>query len=401
MPIYRAVLVTPSCARVAKGTRLSIEGHPGRSGAVSLKLHTPYTIVEGASIPGLLTIEVEGQAEAMGLAMRSFIEAALDVAAVLAVAANATVDAPQLERAYDITPGAAERGFYKNFRLHFSERERRVREAPTAQTTALLKVLSQHADSGRLLRSARQYRLALTYWEPGLETLALAHLWMGVEALVDVALRQELSSRQITEETLASDWALTEVERSARLHSNLVSHARRRIIFQGDDATHAKARNASDGFEHGFRDLPEVDALSSEVKTLTAKYLRQATLRLALGTTDSLNALLGEPYNFILHAGPSTFELRAALVGDVENLAPAGLEHPDVEFDNLSPTVRKVDGGIEVRYEGFARWQLGDGVYAKKNMRIVAESTPTRDQDPTTKPMRIDIVRLPREGDST
>src|SRR5437867_2560548 len=168
MPVYRAVLVAPSCARIVKDSRLAVENFPGRAGSVKLRVHTEYVLIEGASLPGLLVLQAESVADSMGPASRALVEAALDVASVLTFTANATVDAPQLERAYDITAGAQGRDFYKNFGLHFSDRERRVREVPAAETGALLDALVHHECRNRILRAARQYRLALTYWEPGL-----------------------------------------------------------------------------------------------------------------------------------------------------------------------------------------------------------------------------------------
>jgi hypothetical protein len=393
--MYRAVAVTRSCARIARGSNLEAEIFPGRAGPVRIKVHSEYDLVEGASLPRLLVIQAEGVTGSFGLAQRALIESALDVASILACASNATIDAPQLERAYDITPGAHHRDFYKNFGLHLSERERRVREVPLVEATSLFDAVAQHVDRDRIVRATRQYRLALTYWESGLETLALAHLYMGIEAIAEAALRRELSLRGMDEGTLAEEWQLPKEELGKRLHSNLVSHARRRIVFQGDEQTHKKARDASDGFEHGFKDVSDVDALSREVRTTTARYLRESILRVTLHEGPVLQVLLSPPLDFVLHAGPPTFELRAELLGDVEMLAPPGLDHPDVVFEALPIDVRRVeDGQFQVLHRGFGEWQLGDGVRADK-MRIISESTPTSEDDPSTRPVRVDIVRLP------
>src|SRR5262249_37563480 len=114
-----------------------MESFPGRAGPVSFSVHSEYDVVEGASLPGLLVIQAEGTAESIGHAQRALVESALDMASVLACTSNATIDAPMLERAYDISPGASARAFYKNFGLHLSERERRVREVPLTESVSL------------------------------------------------------------------------------------------------------------------------------------------------------------------------------------------------------------------------------------------------------------------------
>jgi hypothetical protein len=347
-------------------------------------------------VPRFLLIEGECDSSSLGLARRALGEAVLDLASLIATVANGAVDAPQLDRAYDISPGADARQFYKNFGLTFDSRDRRSRPSPLSPTLAFVNAVREHPERERILRTVRQYRLALSYWPQGLETLALAHLYMGVEALSKALLRDELRASGDTKEALAVKWVLTENERG-RLDSSLVAHARRRLIFKGDDATFEKARAASDGFEHGFEDLSEVDALATEVRDATARYLREATLRLAFSRAVPPE-VLNSPYDFVIRAGPATFEAFAELYGRVERLAPIGQRHPDLQVRMMSPEVKKTSPGkMEVRHSWFATWRLGEGTRGSTPQYAV-EPTPGRENDPTAKPVATEHKYLGREG---
>ena len=45
--------------------------------------------------------------------------------------------------------------------------------------------MAKHPEIRRLTRAVGQYALALDNWRLGKETLALAHLWMGMEAAIE------------------------------------------------------------------------------------------------------------------------------------------------------------------------------------------------------------------------
>jgi len=396
MPTYRALLVAPSCASIQDGAPLEVEGYPGRDGPVRLRFHTEWATVSGASVPRLLVIEGDCDSGSLGLARRTLSEAALDLASLIATLANGAVDAPQLDRAYDISAGPEPHQLYKNFGMTFDTRERRSRRSPLLPMLAFVNAVRSHRDRERLLRTVRQYRLALSYWPQGLETLALAHLYMGVEALSKALLRDELERTGETQDVLAERWELSQPERE-HMERSLVSQARRRLLFMGDEETHRKARAASDGFEHGFKTLNEVDALATEVRDATARYLREAALRLAFrGAVPP--ELLDSPYDYVLRSGPPTFEAFAELYGPVERLAPAGQRHPDLQVEMMTPEMwRTTPGKMAVRHSWVATWRLGEGTTAS-DPRFVVEPTPVRKDDPTTKPITTESKYLGREG---
>ncbi len=59
-------------------------------------------------------------------------------------------------------------------------------------------------DEARLQRAIKQYQQALLHWGPGSETLAVAHLWIAIEALTKVIERRHRGS--LTSDQLAEKW---------------------------------------------------------------------------------------------------------------------------------------------------------------------------------------------------
>lgn len=123
-----------------------------------------------------------------------------------------------------------------------------------------------------------QYALALGHWRPGHEILALAHLFIGMEALTPVALRRELSRSRLTEDELARSWGIEERRAGAR-RTRLAAEVRRRTLFRGDEETATKARKASDGLEHGFLEFARVRKLAADARDKDRSLLAGRNLR--------------------------------------------------------------------------------------------------------------------------
>jgi hypothetical protein len=188
-------------------------------------------------------------------------------------------------------------------------------------TSALFAVLADHRDTARLRRAIGQYSHALLNWTDGNEAMAIAHLWIAVEALTKVALRRECSRAETDADGLAQSCGI-EIQA-------LDGEVRRRIIFQGDAEAARKARNASDGFEHGYLDFGEVRRLAAETRNATAGYVREAVIELA-GVPEPYRARLLSPrYAKPLNSWIVRY-LRGTLVGDADDLAADGEAYPKV-----------------------------------------------------------------------
>ena len=172
-------------------------------------------------------------------------------------------------------------------------------------------------------RAINQYALALRHWRPGHEILAVAHLFIASEALTGVALTEELTRTGFDRAGLAGSW---KVEPRA-----LEAEVRRRIIFRGDDATHKSAKEASDGFEHGFLDFDRVRLLSSDVRDRVGMYLREAILEHSGASEGCRATLLASPRNVPLRSFLTRY-LWGEFVGEAEDLALPELQYPHFEW---------------------------------------------------------------------
>ena len=392
-------MLARSCATIRIEEEIRFGSWPSAYGELALSLRTYHDDPGiGAVVPILLVVVVEGPGESLERALRSFADAAHSVVALLAVATNVAIDAPTLERGYQVAPSSPRRSFYQNLVPAVAGNSHRARLVDGEMTQEVLARIARSPDRERILRAARQYRLALSYWQPGNETLALAHLYMGIETITDVHLRLELRRRGLSQEQLAAEWGLSDKERE-RLKSSLLSHTRSQIVFKGDAQTYRSARDASDGFEHGYSSLEEVDANARSTRAQTAVYLREAILVGAGLRDESLRRLLAPPFDFPIHSGPETFEAWANLYGDGDRLAPMDAHHPGVEIGWLPTTATQGGGMTEVRHDAVGTWKLAAGIIAKE-FRLVVESPPVDPEGSDTKP-RMGLWRLPPQQDTS
>jgi hypothetical protein len=154
--------------------------------------------------------------------------------------------------------------------------------------------------------------------------MALAHLYMGIEAIAPVALKRELMERGLTKADLASLWSVKTRQ--------LVPEARLRLIYQNDVETHRRAKATADGFRHGSIDLAEAHEPAMQARDPSAAYLRAAVLRLASIAGDDFDILRGSPYD-----KPAENDAHRVVHGVItgraepDALAPPGHRHPSVE----------------------------------------------------------------------
>jgi hypothetical protein len=119
---------------------------------------------------------------------------------------------------------------------------------------ALLRGIESHSGKAQLMRALAQYNGALDNWSFGSETLCVAHLFMGLEALKSTALDHHLLQSGLTEQQLADAWGYVKDKRKTA-REFLIHETRSRILFDGDDECHRRAKAISDKFEHGFCEL--------------------------------------------------------------------------------------------------------------------------------------------------
>ncbi len=271
----------------------------------------------------------------------------------IAFSTNASAGELEVELAYDDTPGLARREFFQRF-LPGGGDLTPGRNVPVAATDSLIRTVLAHSDSGRLTRGIAQYHQALTHWLPGRETLAVEHLWLGVEAITKAAVRFLCEENEVDESGLARLWGI---------QGGLEPEVRLRFVFQNDTGCYTKAKKASDGFEHGFMTFPEIYSRAVEVRDQTASYLRSAILRISCLEEGVRLLLLSEPYDKPLPSWEHSRELRGHLIGSADTLAAEGEGYPTLKWTSRIKALSLNESGdyLMTMFEE-AKPRLGRGI---------------------------------------
>jgi hypothetical protein len=125
----------------------------------------------------------------------------------------------------------------------------------------------------------------------------------------------------------------------------LDSEVRRRLIFKGDEECFRKAREVSDGFEHGYSDFSDMRKPAHEVIVKTAEYLRRAIIEFVGIEPSMVERALGPNYN--TPRGPLNLVryMRGTLIGKPEQLAAKDQQYPLLEWHTKLKTVQIGENG--------------------------------------------------------
>lgn len=245
MPRYVVVLRSSSGVRFAPDAGALFASWPSSYGTLELKFRTRW-VDEGFQhkVFRELWIEASGEAPTLDDAIEEFALKARALVPLLALTANAPVDEPEVHLAFDSSGDSEEHEFFENFLPDAVGMPRSSRECDPKLFADLVTAIARSSEADRLHRAATQYSVALTHWRPGHQLLAVAHLWMGIEAVTPVALRRELAARSITRDQLLNEWSVEP--------RKLDAEVRRRILFRGDDAAYRAALDAATGLSTGL-----------------------------------------------------------------------------------------------------------------------------------------------------
>lgn len=362
---YVVVARGASGAYLPQGKPLALRGVATEHGPVEILLLTRRAHLPGFSkpVPRGLYAQITGSAPNLDAAINTFVQAANAFCPLLALTCNTPIEDLQPELAYDATPGSVSRPYFQQFLLDERIMPIRRRQVPLEQAIAVVKAVTAHPSGEILHRTAVHYYQALQNWRPGYETMALAHLYMGVDTLTPLLREAYLTRNQISKNELIQRWGIQ--------RQQLDSEVRRRLIFNNDAGTFDQARDASNGFEHGYMPLLDVRASAVAVNQLTAMYLRQSIL-IELGlSVDHHKTLVEPPFDqpSYLHY---TKYIRGTLEGQgaqlaapdqdypilqwrssVRELPTQGGEDPRIQFvesysERLAPSIRFIPNRIEV-----------------------------------------------------
>jgi hypothetical protein len=233
------------------------------------------------------------------------------------------------------------------------------RSVPVNAVLQVVDSIAHHADYERLHRAVVHYHHALQNWKPGTEIFALAHLYMGMEGLTPVALREHLARENVNREALAARWGIDWTDDTQRRQFD--PEIRRRLLFNGDDATYHAAKKASDAYEHSFMPIPSVRALSMEVRDQTAQYLRRAILNLAQVDVAVQECLLGEPYSNVIEWSMHRYVF-GTIIGTADDLAAPDQQYPILKWTSKVSELDKPDATFEIQFQDHIAPQLAEGL---------------------------------------
>lgn len=283
-------------------------------------------------IPRELWIEARGPAPSLKFAAESFMNVANTFSNVISFCTNDYAGECQLHLAFDTTSGEPEREFFQQFIEEERGLAKPSRRINPKLVSTFITILGQHEERDRLQRAIVQYVLSLEHWKRGSEILATSHLFMGMEALVDLIIKNEIKKRSLSSlEELADCLGIPQIDNQKRF-IDLKAKLRRDVLFKEDQETHQAAKKASDGMEHGFLSYVEIRPLAEKARDKAASYLRDAVIKLMELPEDVERELLSPPYNTPIGVIGYIRYFRGNLIADHDQLAQAGQEYPIVKW---------------------------------------------------------------------
>jgi hypothetical protein len=255
---------------------------------------------------------------------------ATNLAPLISFVVNAFIDVPRAHLAYEASPDRASRRFWQaDVQLGIPT----FTPAAVLQADLLvpfLRAIFTSAEYARLGAAISQYHAALRDWTTAGQPLALMHLYPALEALAGATERAER-----TRLSLASKEAHAE-HRGLDLNDPnwtniLLGRVRRDVICKGDHVTYSTARKASDGLEHGFKDMPSIRADAQQVTRKLFEYVRGGVLDLLNLDVDVRNRLGKMPLLDITSLHAVMKGVLSGDVGDVDQLGFGGDPYPRME----------------------------------------------------------------------
>lgn len=329
----------------------------GEGRDVHLTFMTQY-VDEGfeTQVPRELWIDARGPATSLDAAATEFTNMANFFATVLSFCANGFGGKIRFHFAYDATPKLSEREFFEQFVEDARGAPLPSRLVRPALVSAVLESLATHEHTERLRRAIIQYVLALQYWSQGEQILSVAHLFMGIEALVPVVRKMELIKQNLkSNRELAEKWNIPIEE--------LDSHIRQTFLFESDQKSHRAAKRASDAVEHGFLDYDNIRKLAVEVRNQTAAYLRKSIIKILQLSSEVEQQLLAPPYDIPIGTEGYIRYLRGNLKAEHDQLAQEGQIYPLIEWRfNVESVRRTEEGKYQISFSQKFTPRLGDDV---------------------------------------
>ena len=339
---------------------------PTSLGTVRLTYRTHHVNIGLAHpLPGDLWIDARGPANSVENAVSVFGGIAGTFTPIISFSTNAAVGDLEPELVFNNTCGLKTRDFLQSFLPGKRPIVHVVRKVNSEATICLISAIETSSEKDRIVRAISQYSLALRHWRWGHETLAIAHLYIGMETLTKAVIRSRLAASHINQEQFALGLGidLDNLAPNVSLSEAIDVAVRKHFLFQGDDQCYKDAKAASDGFEHGFMPFDEIRNKARAVRDKTATYIRKAILDIVGIENKYRDIFLATPYDIPLGNWPVVKYVRGQLVGDSDKLAAKGYKYPIMSW---RPAIKSVDfsesGQYDIKFEENLRAHLGNGI---------------------------------------
>jgi hypothetical protein len=298
-------------------------------------------------VPADLWVEVSGRAASLDEAVRRHGPLARGAASVLAFVANAAVEPLEVELAYDATEGRTEREYLQVFVRDPSPIPKGGRVVPTDRLQPCFDAILALGLIPRLQRTLFQYDHALRNWQIGTEYQSLDHLWIAAENIVELLLDKRIGNHDPKEFARALGIAVDRERPGAPKppwKQELKSWGLRELVFEGDRDAYDAARTATNGYEHGFLDLNDVQLQAVQATPAVFSHVRRSIADVLSLTGEYRDWLLGRTP---VDVASTRKVMRGLLLGEVADptrLAAPGQEYPILKWrTRLSRFVREGD----------------------------------------------------------
>ena len=357
-----------SMLRIPAGSGIRLTPLSSPYGDYDLKIVTRSDDVKGIDtpVPRELWVEVTGPAPSLPVALNIAVSSANDYVRQVAFAANAWQGLLVVHLGYDSTPGERDREFFQNWIVDETGLPRVARNVDPEVIINLLRAISTmpEKDRNRVRLAIGHYTDALQHWKVGNEVYAIAHLYMGVEAITPTVIRWEVAKRRLrnrkalesvvcgTPEGSMLDRLLSYLyqRRGGYIPSPLDAWIRKEIIFRGDEVTYKAAKMASDKLEHGQWQHVKVQQHVAGHRECTAMFLRNIVLDIV--PLDDVDRDKLKEAEFAKPASTSGFErqLLARITSGDDDVAAADQAYPYVRWEfKLKEFHVDDDGGHRMR----------------------------------------------------
>lgn len=354
---YCVVFRAYSAVHIQEGSVLQFRFADESAQAATVDFRSIRIYHESVQIPAkFILAEVSLSATSLETAMSSAHGLASGLSAIIGFAANALIGNWSPELCFDSSSGDRDREFRQYYvdmpPLEFSDR---LAPKPELIHALTLAVTSSQVQA-RINRSIQQYESALEYSKPGQELLCLSHTWMAAEAITR-PVRDSAIALAGGKDALLAQWGI-DIRR-------LDSEVRRRLIFR-DSNMYRLAKEASDGFEHGFSDFGTLRESVTDIVPAAQQRVRDAILDLTHLTSAHREALKRSPWDTPVGLLPVTRELRLTIGGEVASLPASGRRYPVVELEStLADSKPAGDGAMTFTWNENLRFAFGKGVRYK------------------------------------